>query len=106
MNIPGLSEEDLSDMKLAFAKVPEVEKAMLFGSRAKGKAKRGSDVDLALWGKSLDRSALLDLSVLLNQEGHLPYQFDLVDFETIDNQALREHVERVGIVVYEKKDSP
>ncbi|MEI8095216.1 MAG: nucleotidyltransferase domain-containing protein [Spirochaetales bacterium] len=102
MNIPGLSELDLSDVNQAFLQVPQVEKAVLFGSRAKGTAKRGSDVDLALWGKALDRSALVDLSVLLNQEGCLPYQFDLVDFETVDNPALREHIERVGIVVYEK----
>ncbi len=102
MNIPGLSPEDMQDVCRAIEATPEIERVVLFGSRAKGTAKRGSDVDLALWGKSLDRSALLDLSVRLNQEGLLPYQFDLVDFQTIDNVALREHIERVGIVVYEQ----
>lgn len=102
MRIAGLTEEDVTEVEQAFLAVPEIEKAVLFGSRAKGTAKRGSDVDLALWGRSLDRSALLELSVRLNQESLLPYQFDLVDYQTIENAALKEHIDRVGIVVFDR----
>ena len=43
----------MQDVCRAIEATPEIERVVLFGSRAKGTAKRGSDVDLALWGKSL-----------------------------------------------------
>lgn len=102
MKIPGLTEEDLTDVARAFQSVPEIEKAVLFGSRAKGTAKRGSDVDLALVGSAVNRSALVELSMVLNEETLLPYRFDLLDYQTIDNPALKEHIDRVGIVIFDR----
>ena len=64
--------------------------AILFGSRAKGEYRQGSDVDLAIVGNERR------VSDLLNEETPLPYFFDVVNLDKIRNEALRRHIERVG----------
>lgn len=72
---------------------------VLFGSRAKGSYKPGSDVDLALYGDNLSRDDLLALSYWLNQETYLPYKIDLLLHCDID-RTVQEHIDRVGRVIY------
>ncbi len=78
---------------------PEVERAVLFGSRAKGSARPNSDFDLALWGR-IDHRLLARLNAELD-ELPLPYTFDLVVYGDIRQAELRAHIDRVGRVVYE-----
>jgi predicted nucleotidyltransferase len=54
MNAHGLSRQTVERIQEVWAHFPEVRKAVLFGSRAKGTAKQGSDIDLALYGEGLD----------------------------------------------------
>ena len=56
---------------------PKVIKATVFGSRAKGVFRAGSDIDIALFGEDLDFPDIIHLSYLLNEETPLPYKFDL-----------------------------
>lgn len=77
-----------------------MESAILFGSRAKGTFRSGSDVDLAVRGCS--ETDVIQLSAALNEETVLPYFFDVVAYETIQNDDLVEHIDRVGITIYEK----
>lgn len=94
----GLPEQAAERLRGVFAVHPSVEKVILFGSRAKGNAKRGSDIDLAVSGPCSDSelgSILWELDDLL-----LPWEIDLVAFEQIQNPALREHIERVGQTFY------
>ncbi len=95
----GLSDSVIARIGAVFASHPEVEKAVLYGSRAKGNFKRGSDIDLTLFGAGLSHELLL---VLLDEldELLLPYTIDLSIFATLDHPALREHIERVGVVFY------
>ena len=79
---------------------PAIEKAVIFGSRAIGNYKKGSDVDLAVFGKKVDVKTILQLSMVLNHEQPIPYFFDVVDFNTIDNKELKKHIVVKGIVVY------
>jgi predicted nucleotidyltransferase len=79
-----------------------VRKAVIFGSRAKGNYRPGSDIDLALFGDGLDLNALGRITALLD-ESPIPYQVDVCLYDGIDNPALREHIERVGKVFYEAK---
>ena len=85
-----------------FARFPAVEKAVLYGSRAKGNFKTGSDIDLTLYGRALTsdlRSAIAgELDDLL-----LPYTIDLSIFSELDHAQLQEHIERVGVVFYERE---
>lgn len=84
-----------------------VQKAVLFGSRAMGNYKDGSDIDIALFGKDLKLNDLLDMSSELDNLW-LPNRFDLVLFHHINEPALLDHIGRVGITLwdrYEEKSS-
>jgi len=98
----GLSEKTTNTICDVFSRHPEIERAVLFGSRAKGTNKLGSDVDLALLGKELTQRTLNRLYDEL-EDLPIPYQFSLLLSEKITDSEVRAHIERVGIVFYEKK---
>lgn len=95
----GFTDSDLTFLSNLFKKYPNIDKAILFGSGAKGTYHTGSDVDIALKGNDL-KGAILQLSTYLNQESPLPYGFDIVDYDSLDNQDLIAHIDRVGKVIY------
>lgn len=100
----GLSEKTLAIIRQILLESQSVEKAILYGSRAKGNYKRGSDIDLTLIGVDLDYGVLSDIAEKL-YESPIPYKVDLSLFDKIDNQNLREHIERVGKVFYQRDDA-
>lgn len=95
----GLSEGDTEAILTLLRKHPKITGVILFGSRAKGNFSPGSDIDLALLGKHLCLQDLLDLYVEID-ELYLPYQYDLLIYEQIKDEALLEHIRRVGKVLY------
>ena len=100
MHNTGLTEKDLFQLRSVLKKFPEIEQALIFGSRAKGTHKPGSDVDLALKGSELTPEAATRVSYLLNEETMMPYAFDVVQFETISSPELTDHINRVGIRIH------
>lgn len=78
-----------------------IDQAIIFGSRAKGNYKNGSDIDIAIKG-AMDFKNITRLHYLLNEESLMPYQFDIVNYERTDNSALEEHIDRIGITIYNK----
>lgn len=97
----GLEETTVAQVVRVLAGFPEVDKAVLFGSRAKSTHKRGSDIDLALVGDALDwrtigriDSALDDLPV--------PYRFSLIRFGERTDPEVAAHVRRVGIPLFQR----
>jgi len=101
----GLSKRDLDEITDALRSFPEIEEAILFGSRAKGCYKPGSDVDIAIKGGTIEQSCVSRLSYMLNEESSLPYFFDIVHFEQISERELVEHIERVGRQIYGQKNT-
>jgi uncharacterized protein len=99
--INGLTQNE-SDLIIGiFKNFKNVGKAILFGSRAMGNYQSNSDIDIAIYNYgSLMESELIELEL---EELPLPYKFDLKDVSSIKNKALQEHINRVGIVIYEKK---
>lgn len=97
----GLSELTVAKIQGVFARYPAVEKVVLYGSRAKGNYKPGSDIDLTLFGASLTHRSLADIADELD-ELLLPYSIDLSIFADLNHPELREHIERVGVVFYER----
>ncbi|MEM4248025.1 MAG: nucleotidyltransferase domain-containing protein [Candidatus Nanoarchaeia archaeon] len=102
MNRFGLTEETIQKICNVFMKHPEIEKAVIYGSRAKGNFKNGSDIDLTLFG-----TEELKLNVLLKVMSEiddllLPYSFDISIFREIKDNDLIEHINRVGIVFFKK----
>ncbi len=95
----GLSSATVAAICGVFARFPSVEKAVLYGSRAKGNYKPGSDIDLTLVGRHLTWAELGAIADALD-ELLLPYQIDLSILEKIEHEALREHIKRVGRPFY------
>ncbi len=98
----GLTDEILSRISGVFACHPEIEKAILYGSRAKGNYRTGSDIDLTLTGDNLTLTVLNRVDYELD-ELLLPYSFDLSILEQIDNVRLQEHIDRVGEIIYRRE---
>jgi uncharacterized protein len=100
----GLKEETIQKICTVLAGFPQVEKALLYGSRAKGNYKNGSDMDLTLCGgANLTTKVLHDVMDELD-DLLLPYTIDLSLFQNIRDENLIEHIRRVGITFYEKED--
>ncbi|MGH8558844.1 MAG: nucleotidyltransferase domain-containing protein [Methylococcales bacterium] len=100
----GLTEATVEKIQGVFSRFRAVEKAVLYGSRAKGNYKTGSDIDLTLYGSALTSRLLADIDDALD-DLLLPYTIDLSIFDKLDHAKLREHIERVGVVFYERGDS-
>src|SRR5690348_10460299 len=96
----GLSLEDLKKIRSVFQTFPEVRRVILYGSRAKGNYRPGSDIDLMIRDSKVNLQTLNRISASL-ESLNLPYTFDLSIFEKIEAQELIEHVLRVGKVFYE-----
>lgn len=93
----GLSNETIDVIKNVFKKYPEIEEVILYGSRAKGDFRKGSDIDLILKGSSLTLSTLYNIENALD-DLLLPYKIDLSIFHKINNKDLLDHIKRVGVV--------
>ena len=96
-----MDEKVLLQINPIFKKYGEIERVVLYGSRAKGNYKPGSDYDITLVGNNINLSILnkisLDIDDLL-----LPYKFDISIFNHIKNTELIEHIHRVGITIFSK----
>lgn len=101
----GLSARTLHRLREALRRFPQVHRAVVYGSRAKGNHKPGSDIDLALYAVPGQTLGLNEVNLIAEaiEQLMLPYMVDLSAFDLIDNPALREHIERVGRVLYVKE---
>jgi len=97
----GLKEKHIKAINSVFSKYPQIEKTILYGSRAKGNYRNGSDIDLTLVGDDLDLSTLFKIETKLD-DLLLPYKMDLSILHKVENQDLVDHIKRVGITFYEK----
>jgi len=78
----GLTEEEIATICCVFKKFPSIKEVFIFGSRATNTYKRGSDVDLALFGESI--------------KNIIPYFFDVLDFASIKEESLKENIRKYG----------
>ena len=97
----GLELEDIEAINKVFSKYPEIEKVILYGSRAKGNYRRDSDIDLALKGGKLTLSLLFIIEGELD-DLLLPNKLDLTIYHKIGNPDFLEHIKKFGILFYEK----
>lgn len=96
----GLKDETVAKIKDVFSQFRNIEKVIIYGSRAKGNYKNGSDIDLVLVGKKLTlKNSIYPVSEML-EELYLPYTFDISIYDHVDNQDLIDHIERVGQIFY------
>jgi predicted nucleotidyltransferase len=97
----GLSEETISKINNIFSAYSKVNKVILYGSRAMGTAGNGSDIDLTIDSQELTLTSLLKIENEID-ELLLPYKIDLSIMQKIDNEQLLSHIQRVGIIFYQK----
>jgi len=96
----GLYEKSYNYILDYFKTQPQVEMVKVYGSRAKGNWKKGSDIDFAVYG-DLTYSDISHIAYEL-YELPTPYKFDVTHYETLNHEALKEHIDRVGKVFYEQ----
>jgi len=101
----GLKDSDILTIKHVLEHYSQIRKAYIFGSRAKGNYKNGSDIDIAIQGDSLSYHIVLNISKYLNEETLMPYYFDVLDYDSILNKELTKHIDNLGILFYEKNNS-
>ena len=98
----GLKDDTIAKIQGVFASYPQVDKAVIYGSRAKGNQKNGSDIDLTLHGKELTLNILYKIMEDID-ELMLPYTIDLSIFHELSDPDFVDHIQRMGILFYEKK---
>lgn len=98
MKVAGLTDQELSQLQSALGTVKGLEKAVVFGSRATGKHKAQSDVDIALYGDGVGFGAIFDLEDALYDAG-FPHELDILLVSIIQDERLKAAIERSAVVV-------
>jgi predicted nucleotidyltransferase len=97
----GLADEVIKSIQNIFAKFPQIDTVMIYGSRAMGNFREGSDIDLTIKGNDLDFQRLNQIELAID-DLMLPYKIDLSIYSRLNNSSLIEHIDRVGLVFYKK----
>lgn len=97
----GIIDKNFAEIQSVFSSFPEVEKAVLFGSRAKGNFNSGSDIDISVFGPELNFERMLEISIAMDRLDLMEH-VDLVHYERIKEPDLKNHINRVGITIFER----
>lgn len=100
-NTFGLTARDLETITTILNSFSDVREVYIFGSRAKGTDKPGSDIDLAVMNEGVGLNTIMNIKSALT-ESTLPYNTDVVNYPTLENSDLKEHIDRVGKLIYKK----
>lgn len=90
----GLSEQTVKILTEFFSKIPEINRVKVYGSRAMGNYRKGSDIDFAIWG-NIDDNLVKKINYEID-ELNTPYMFDITDYATIQNKDLKKHIDEYG----------
>jgi predicted nucleotidyltransferase len=96
----GLSDKVIKELQEVFDRHKNISKVLIFGSRAKGNFREGSDIDLAALGTGLDYKQLLQILTEID-DLELLYSVDLIDYYKTVNTPIGDHIDRVGQVFYQ-----
>ena len=99
-NLFGIEERIINSLQEVFSHYSEIEKVLLYGSRAKGCYSKGSDIDIVIIAPGMDFSKYLKLYSDLD-DLEIPYTVDVTKYDLIDNK-MKEHIQRVGIAIYDR----
>ncbi len=99
----GITDIEQEQLTSLLAKHPKVKRAIVYGSRAKGSNRRFSDIDMTLFGDELTQQDLCHIALQID-DLLLPYEFDLSLYCKLTNQALIDHINRIGKTIYTRKE--
>ena len=96
----GLPDRTLKTLNSIFCKYPGIRQVILYGSRAKGNHREGSDIDISLkLEDEFDFTSLLRIAGELD-DSDIPYLVDVSVYADLSNKDLKAHIDRVGKVLY------
>lgn len=97
----GLPQRTMDSMEKIFRRYGNIKQVILYGSRAKGNYRNGSDIDLTL--KTDATFTHRDFLRVIGDfdDSDIPYLADISIYETLNSENLKEHINRVGKVIFE-----
>ncbi len=97
----GLAQHIIDNLITVFEQHPKVDKALVFGSRAKGNYRPDSDIDIAIKGQDLNTDDIIAMSVAFEEKG-ITHKIDLINYQSIQEPDLKDHIDRVGVEFYSR----
>ena len=105
----GLEQHIIDNLIDVFEQYTKVDKAIVFGSRAKGNYRPDSDIDIAIKGQDLNTDDIIAMSVAFEEKG-ITHKIDLINYDKINDLSakaqaepdLKDHIDRVGIELYSR----
>ena len=101
----GLTKAELNIISNILSEYSSIDHVILFGSRAMGTHRDASDIDMVIQGKNIPAFLAARLKTRFEEETNIPYFFDVIDYNTISNEALKKHIAEHGVVMYSKHAS-
>jgi predicted nucleotidyltransferase len=98
----GIADNSFHLILDCLTKVDEIEKAVIFGSRAMGNFKMGSDIDIAIFGERITFETVSRLYGKLNEGLPIPYFVDVVNYHTLELESLKHHIQSEGKEIFKK----
>jgi len=98
----GLKDSVIQQFCQVFSRYPAIESVVIYGSRAKGNYRNGSDIDMTLKGEQVTDDIRSKVWLELD-DLNTPYLIDLSVFQKLDSPSLIEHIERAGKILYQRK---
>lgn len=102
MNKFGLPQRTIDDLLNYFSSRVDVDKVVIYGSRAKGTFHNGSDIDFAVWSDNPDASFKIAAEL---DELPTPYKFDVVNYEFLSHDGMKNSIDQDGVLFYQKSIS-
>lgn len=97
----GLTDNILSLITVQISGFSPIQKALVYGSRARGDYKHTSDIDICVLGNDLDDAQLNLLRHRLDGLAII-YKIDLLHFESISNQKIKDNILNEGICIFDR----
>ena len=98
----GLSSITLEKLNSVFARHDAIDSVLIYGSRAKGNYRAGSDIDLTIKGGEISFAEFMQIEDQID-DLMLPYTVDLSQYRQLENTDLIAHIDRVGVAIYNRE---
>ena len=102
LNKYGLRDKDMQYMLSVFGQESNIQKVIIYGSRAKATNRLGSDIDLALCGAEISNKSIGRIHYLLEEESPTLLWFDVCHFDSLSDTNLKKQILEHGQVIYER----
>ncbi len=98
----GISPRSYGFIVEAVSSHEQIEAARVFGTRAWGTARPGSDIDIAIYGVDVTNEIVARLKTQLNDETPIPYTIEVVHYEALTDDTLREKIDDNSEPMYKR----